>query len=136
MVPLEIRNASTYVLAFDNTGGELVTGVALANPSSSVSVWAPMIIRDDTGAQILTTTRGFSPLTHTSFVLTYPETAGKRGTIEFDLSPEMQLSVLGLPFYVDEPVHDHSGVCQRGSGHRFDGASGVGRRLGFHNHLS
>jgi hypothetical protein len=96
VVPLETRNASTYVLAFDNTGG-VVTGVALANPSSSVSVYAPMIIRDDAGNQIGATSAGLSPMSHYSFSFG-SETFGKRGTVEFDLSPGMQLSVLGLRF--------------------------------------
>ena len=49
VVPLETRNASSYLLAFDNTGG-VVLGVAVANVSAQAAV-IPVVIRDDTGAR-------------------------------------------------------------------------------------
>jgi len=96
VVPLEIRNAPKYVLAFDNTG-VLATGVAVANVASqaaSVSV----VIRDDTGAQIGTTTINLAAQGHTSFMLNqqYSVSAGKRGTIEFQTPTGGQIAVLGL----------------------------------------
>lgn len=52
VVPMETRNASSYLLAFDNTNG-LVLGVAVENVSVQNAV-IPVIIRDDTGAVIST----------------------------------------------------------------------------------
>ena len=50
VVPLETRNASSYLLAFDNTGG-VVLGVAVENVSSQ-SAFIPVVIRDDSGTVI------------------------------------------------------------------------------------
>jgi hypothetical protein len=50
VVPLETRNAPAYVLAFDNTG-VLGTGVAIGNVAMQPAS-IPVIIRDDTGAQL------------------------------------------------------------------------------------
>jgi hypothetical protein len=85
MVPLEVCNASEYVLAFDNTGG-VATGLAAANTSTQPAVFS-MIIRDDTGVQLATPTLNLPGHGHTSFLLTenYPATAGKRGTIAFEM---------------------------------------------------
>jgi hypothetical protein len=96
IVPLETRNASAYVLAFDNTNG-LVTGVALANVSNQ-AVNVPVILRDDTGASLGTATIGLAARGHRSFVLTssYPLVAGKRGTVEFDTPAGGQISGLGV----------------------------------------
>ena len=103
VVPLETRNASSYVLAFDNTHG-LVMGVAVENVSAQNAV-IPIIIRDDTGAIISAagTTISLGANGHTSFVLSdaalgFPITANRRGTIEFDTPPGGQISVLGLRF--------------------------------------
>ncbi|MSV35008.1 MAG: hypothetical protein EXQ47_05340 [Bryobacterales bacterium] len=98
VVPLETRNAGSYALAFDNTGG-VVLGVALQNVSSSFAT-IPVMIRDDTGAVISEpgTTLSLASSGHTSFVLSqqYPFTANKRGTIEFATPPGGQISVLGI----------------------------------------
>jgi hypothetical protein len=103
VVPMETRNASSYLLAFDNTKG-LVLGVAVENVSAQNAV-IPVIIRDDTGALInapgATISLGGSG--HTAFVLSdpllgSPVTADIRGTIEFDTPPGGQISVLGLRF--------------------------------------
>ena len=104
VVPLETRNASSYLLAYDNTGniitGNIVLGVAVANISSQAAN-VNVVLRDDTGAQIgspqpiaLTSNQ------HKSFVLStqFPATANKRGTIEFDTPPGGQISVLGIRF--------------------------------------
>ncbi len=103
VVPLETRNASSYLLAFDNTNG-LVLGVAVQNVSAQAAV-IPVIIRDDTGAVISAPGDNVSLAAngHTSFVLSdpasgFPVTAGKRGTIEFDTPAGGQISVLGLRF--------------------------------------
>ena len=99
VVPLEARNASSYVLAFDNTGS-LVTGLAIANLASSQAS-VGVVIRDDTGKHIGTGTINLPPQGHNSFVLTdpalgFPITAGKRGTVEFDTPQGGRISVLGL----------------------------------------
>jgi len=103
VVPMETRNASTYVLAFDNTNG-LVLGVAVENISPQNAI-IPVIIRDDTGAMISApgTTISLGGSGHTAFVLSdptlgFPVTADKRGTIEFDTPAGGQISVLGLRF--------------------------------------
>ena len=101
VVPLETRNASSYVLSFDNTGS-LETGVAIANlVSAAASVG--VVIRDDTGAQISTpgATISLAGYGHTSFMLNdpilgFPVTVNIRGTIEFDTPQGGQISVLGL----------------------------------------
>ncbi len=96
LVPLENRNASSYILAFDNTGG-ISTGVAVSN-SSVQAVSVPVIIRDDTGAQIGTSTIPLAANGHGAFVLAtqFPETAGVRGTLEFATPAGAQINVLGI----------------------------------------
>lgn len=93
VVPLETRNAPSYVLAFDNTG-VLGTGVAITNVATQPAN-IPVIIRDDTGDQIATDTVSLTAQGHTSFMLTnnYAITAGKRGTVEFDTPTPGQMSV-------------------------------------------
>jgi hypothetical protein len=98
VVPMETRNAASYLLAFDNTNGVL-TGVALENVSlqnASIGV----IIRDSTGAQIGTGAVPLNPFGHTSFVLStqFPVTANIRGTIEFDTPAGGQISALGIRY--------------------------------------
>ncbi len=98
VVPMESRNAGSYVLAFDNTG-QLATGVAIANLSEAAKV--NVIICDDTGAQIGTGSIALPTMGHTSFMLTdpqkgFPATANMRGTIEFDTPQNGEISVLGL----------------------------------------
>jgi hypothetical protein len=96
VVPLETRNATAYVLAFDNTGG-LGTGVAIANLAAQPA-HIPVVIRDDTGTQIGTETISLPAQCHTSFMLTgnYAITNGKRGSIEFDTPLSGNISALGL----------------------------------------
>ncbi len=96
VVPLETRNASAYLLAFDNTSG-LSTGVALANIVTTTAN-IPVVICDDTGAQIGTDTITLGGRSHTSFTLNanYPVTQGKRGTIEFETPTSGQISALGI----------------------------------------
>ena len=103
VVPMETRNASSYLLAFDNTNG-LVLGVAVENVSSQNAI-IPVVIRDDTGVQISApgATIPLGGNGHTAFVLSdpvqgFPVTANKRGTIEFDTPTGGQISVLGIRF--------------------------------------
>jgi hypothetical protein len=96
VVPMETRNASSYVLAYDNTGG-VVLGVAVENVSPQAANIG-VIIRDDSGAQIGTGSLAIEASGHTSFVLStqFPSTADKRGTIQFNTPPGGQISVLGI----------------------------------------
>jgi hypothetical protein len=96
VVPLETRNSSKYILAFDNTGS-LATGVALANLSNG-AVNITVIIRDFQGNVIRSTTVPLGPLAHTSFMLNsaYNSTTNQRGTVEFQTPSGARISVLGL----------------------------------------
>jgi hypothetical protein len=99
VVPLESRNASSYVLAFDNTAGT-VTGVALSL-SSAQNANVALILRDDTGTQIGTSSLPLSANGHASFTLAdpthgFPVTANIRGTAEFVAQLGAQISVLGI----------------------------------------
>ncbi|MGA2434577.1 MAG: BACON domain-containing protein [Bryobacteraceae bacterium] len=99
VVPLETRNASSYLLAFDNTG-QLATGLAIANLAGNTAN-VGVIIRYSTGAQIGTGTISLPAQGHNSFMLTdstygFPITAGQRGTMEFDTPQGGLISVLGL----------------------------------------
>ncbi len=98
VVPMETRNASSYLLPFDNTGG-VVLGIAVENVSAQNAV-IPVVIRGQTGGVISKpgTTITMAGNGHTSFVLSvqYPNTAGQRGTIEFDTPAGGRISVLGI----------------------------------------
>ena len=99
VVPMETRNASSYILAFDNTNG-VGLGVAVANASAQAGN-VGVILRDDTGTEIGSGSIAMQPNGHTSFVLSdpttgFPVTANKRGTIEFDTPAGGQISVLGI----------------------------------------
>ncbi len=100
VVPMETRNASSYLLAFDNTSG-LVLGVAVENVSAQAAV-IPVIIRNDAGVVISSpgTTLSLGANGHTSFVLStqFTITTNLRGTIEFDTPSGGRISVLGLRF--------------------------------------
>ena len=97
VVPLESRNANAYIMAFDNTNGT-ATGIAL-NAVSSQQVNVPVVVRDDTGAQIATDTITLAANGHYAFTLVtdkYPGTANIRGTIEFDKPANAQIGALGI----------------------------------------
>ncbi len=96
VVPLENRNASGYLLAFDNTNG-IATGVAISAISTQ-HVSVPAVLRDDTGTQIGATSILLTPNGHSSQMLTtlFPAAAGIRGTVEFDTPAGAQISVLGI----------------------------------------
>jgi hypothetical protein len=96
VVPIETRNASSYVLAFDNTNGAAL-GVALTNVAAAAGN-VNVTVRDDKGIQIGTDSIPLPGGGHTSFVMAarYPVTAGKRGTIEFFTPAGGQISALGI----------------------------------------
>jgi hypothetical protein len=97
VVPLESRNANGYIVAFDNTSGT-ATGIAV-NAVSTGPVNIPVVVRDDTGAQIATDTIALAANGHYAFTLgtdRYPATATIRGTIEFDTPSGAQIGALGI----------------------------------------
>jgi hypothetical protein len=97
VVPLESRNASAYILAFDNTGGT-ATGIAI-NSVSAQAVNIPVVVRNDTGTQIATDTIALAANGHLAFTLgtdKYLNTNGIRGTIEFDTPAGAQIGALGI----------------------------------------
>ena len=97
VVPLESRNASGYIIAFDNTSGT-ATGVAL-NAVSTQQVNVPVVVRNDAGLQIATDTITLAANGHYAFTLVfdrYPATANIRGTIEFDTPAGAQIGALGI----------------------------------------
>ena len=95
--PLETRNAPAYVLPYDNTA-PLATGVAywriFSTQSAAVGTDPARAIP---GTVLQTTSLTLPANGHSAFVLgtTYPLTAGKRGTVEFD-SASAQISVLSI----------------------------------------
>jgi M6 family metalloprotease-like protein len=95
-VPLETRNANSYFLVFDNTGG-VATGVAIANVSTAAANLS-VVLRDDSGNLLGNALISLPPRGHASFMLTerYAFTEGKRGTVEFDAPSGGQISLLGL----------------------------------------
>ncbi len=103
VVPMETRNAPSYLLAFDNTN-TVLTGVAMENVSASAAS-IPVIIRDDTGTLVATGSIPLPGNSHTSFVLSteLSATANIRGTIEFDTpgfgsATPGRISVLGIRY--------------------------------------
>ena len=97
-VPLETREAPSYILPFDNTSG-VALGVALQNVAAAPAS-IPVILRDDNGVQIGSDTIALAGLGHTSFVIgqRYPITANARGTIEFDTPAGGRIGALGMRF--------------------------------------
>ena len=96
VVPMESRNAASYLLAFDNTG-VLATGLAIANLVNQ-NADIPVIVRNSSGIQIGSFNLALLAMGHTSFMLkdVYPITVGLRGTIEFQTPPGGWISILGL----------------------------------------
>lgn len=98
VVPLETRSSGSYVLWFDNIG--TVVGAAVAN-LSAVPVIVGVTVRDESG-QVLdaSSTVPLSARGHDSFEVPtrLPQTAQRRGTVEFHTTTSGQISVLGLRF--------------------------------------
>jgi hypothetical protein len=95
-VPLQVQNAASYTLSFDNTGG-LGTGVAVANASNQPAT-VQTTVRDDTGAVLATDSIKLAGSGHLSFALSdrYAAAAQHRGTIQFQTPANGQISVLGI----------------------------------------
>jgi len=97
VVPLESRNATSYMLPFNNTNG-YSDGIALANLSTSPVTVAATLRDAETGDTILSGTLELPAHGHTSFMLTdrFPLAAGIAGTLELSAPSSGTISVLGL----------------------------------------
>ena len=122
VVPLERPGASSYLLAFDNTGGN-VLGIALANPlakDQNIGV----SISDDSGTFVEADSLIIPANGHLSFVLPafYPVTANRRGTIKFyAFQGGQQFGVLGMRFAA--PNNALTTIPALTGGHRASAAS-------------
>jgi len=97
VVPLESRNANSYIVAFDNTD-DTATGVAL-NAVSAQPVNVSVVVRDDTGTQLAADIITLAANGHYAFTLgsdRYPGALNIRGTIEFVKPADAQISALGI----------------------------------------
>jgi len=97
VVPLESRNATGYIIAFDNTSST-ATGIAINNASAQAAS-VPVVVRNDAGVQIASDTLSLAANGHLAFTLVsdkYPATANVRGTIEFDNPSGAQIGALGI----------------------------------------
>ena len=97
VVPLESRNASGYIIAFDNTNGT-ATGIAV-NAVSTGQVSVPVTVRDATGATLASDTVTLAANGHYAFTLgtdRYPAALTIRGTIEFDTPAGAAIGALGI----------------------------------------
>ena len=131
VVPMETRNASSYLLAFDNTNG-IVLGVAVENVSAQAANIG-VVIRDDTGTQY----RHPEPRIslggngHTSFVLSDRNVPGHRQQTRHHrvrYAHRRADQRAGYPLHAAEQRADHhSGAGQRRNqrrlhrAHRFGG---------------
>ena len=98
LIPLENRGGTEFVLAYDNTGG-FADGIAIANTASQ-AVNIGIVIRNDAGTVLYSSTIGLLAMGATSFVLptNYAFTANGRGTVELDASAPGLISILGIEY--------------------------------------
>jgi hypothetical protein len=96
VVPLETRNAPSYVLAFSNEGG-VGTGVAVANFAAQAADIA-VTIRGGDGLPLGTGTVSLEARGHRSFMLAdvFEVTKATHGTIEFATPAGGRIGALGL----------------------------------------
>ena len=101
-VPFETHTVNGYVIPFDHTAsqvaaGNIATGTAVNNASID-PVTIGVILRNESGGQIGTSSITLPPNGHTSFVmgLKYPVTLGIRGTLEFVPPAGANINVLGV----------------------------------------
>jgi hypothetical protein len=95
-VSLLVKNASTYTLPFDNTGG-IATGIAMS-VISSVSTSIQILVQDDKGTTLATDTITLPGHGHTSFVLgsRYAAAGAVRGSIQFQPAAGSEIGVIGI----------------------------------------
>ena len=108
VVAPETRNATTYYLPFDNTGGYYY-GFALSN-ATNMPAQVGVTIRDAVTGKVTRTDLLSLPSSgHRAFVMTqqYPDTLDQRGTLQFSVAYRGQVTVLGLRF---NPTHAFTSV--------------------------
>lgn len=95
VVPLAGANPASWTLWFDNTSG-YSTGVALVNLGAAAPI--PVIVRDDSGGTLVSTSISLQSLAHTAFVIAnqYAWTAGIRGSLEFQTPSGGQIAIIGI----------------------------------------
>jgi len=95
-VNLQLQNASTYTLPFDDTGG-IATGVAMS-ATSATSTSIQILVLDDKGTTLATDSITLPGRGHMSFVLgtRYPAAAAVRGSIRFQPAAGSQIGVIGI----------------------------------------
>jgi hypothetical protein len=83
-------------LPFDNTAGQYVTSVAIANTTSG-SLPVAIEFVDSSNVPLASDTLNLSAMQHTAFVsrVSYPAVDGKKGTLRIHASPS-SVTVLGL----------------------------------------
>lgn len=96
VVPIESRNASSYVIAFDNTAN-IATGIAVNNAANAAAS-IPVILRDSNGNQLGTGSVALAANGHSAFILSqqFPATANIQGTIEFDTPSGGTIGAVGI----------------------------------------
>ncbi len=96
LVPMDNARYNSVVLAFDNTGS-LATGVSMAS-TDSIPINVSVVVSDDNGAVLETTSIPLGAGAHTSFMLKeqFPSTAGKRGTVRFTTDTYGSIHVLAI----------------------------------------
>jgi hypothetical protein len=95
-VELQVQNASTYILPFDNTTG-ISTGIALS-ATSTTSTSVQILVLDDKGTTLTTDTIILPGRGHTSFVLgtRYTAAGNARGSIQFKALAGAEIGVIGI----------------------------------------
>jgi hypothetical protein len=95
-VNLQVENASTYTLPFDNTGG-IATGIALSVVSTA-STSIQVLVLDDKGTTLATDTITLPGHGHMSFVLgsRYAAAGAVRGSIQFQPAAGSEIGVIGI----------------------------------------
>jgi hypothetical protein len=98
LIPLENRNGTDFLVAYDNTNG-FVDGIAITNTAAQ-SASVGIIIRNDAGTILYSSTLGLQAMGATQFVLptNYAFTANGRGTVELDAPAAGQISILGIEY--------------------------------------
>jgi hypothetical protein len=100
VVPIMSLLNDRFILLFDNSNG-YATSMALANPDTTAAP-VDVTIRDVAGTVIKQDHLSVAAFQHQAFstVSTWPETAGKKGSIEFRATgSSFGVSVLGLRFH-------------------------------------
>ncbi len=98
-VASDTRNASAFVVPFDNTQGSR-TGAGVTNLTSE-SARIPVVARDENGNFLQSFALVLPPLAHTQFLFAEDRltlTAGLRGSVEFQAPANGRIAVTGLRF--------------------------------------